>query len=76
MLVGKCNHTDIEAFLVLTKRGMPQWGCGAGHFRRAELLLQTPEKQRLYQMLWSSEGQEEQVFLQSLLFTVTDTDSV
>lgn len=27
-------------------------------------------------MLRSSEGQEEQVFLQSLLFTVTDTDSV
>lgn len=55
---------------------MPQQGCWTGQFRRAELLLRTPEKRRLYWMPWSSEGQEEQVFLQSLLFTVTDTDSV
>lgn len=46
----------------------------AGEDSEALHLPPAPNKGRLSQMLWAREGQEEQVFLQSLLFAVADTD--
>lgn len=70
-----CNHNYKEAFLILATSNASSWAADQANSKALKQApcLQLQRSRGFFQMLWSNEGQKEQVLLQSHFYFLQQT---